>query len=65
MVGAAITAASAGLFGFIGVPLAGLGLASGVAGSVLDEYKNYVLRMDYDKKQVQFIKTKGNPHVKI
>lgn len=64
-VGVAMTLASGGLLGPIGIPLAGTGLAGGIAGNVLDDYNNYNIRIDYDQKQVQFIKTKGNPHVKI
>lgn len=51
--------------GILGVPLIGYGLLSHAIGNVADNYKNYTIRMDYDKKQVQFIKTKGKPHVKL
>lgn len=63
--GVFITVASGGLLSSIGIPLAGIGIAGSVAGDALDNYENYSIRMDYDNKQVQFIKTKGNPHVKL
>ena len=61
-VGVLLTVATGGL---LGLPLVGGGLIAGAAGSILDDYKNYTILMDYDKKEVQFVKTKGNPHVKI
>lgn len=64
-VGVLITVASGGLLSSIGIPLAGLGIAGSIAGDALDDYENYSIQMDYDNKQVQFIKTKGTPHVKI
>lgn len=61
-VGAALTVATGGI---LGIPLIVGGLAGNVVGNVADNYRNYVIRMDYEKKQVQFIKSKGNPHVKV
>lgn len=61
-VGVILTVATGGL---LGLPLVGYGILAKVAGNLLDDYKNHTILMDYDKRQVQFIKTKGNPHVKI
>lgn len=59
--GAGISILSGGFFSFVGIPMAGIGAALGATGMVLDDYKDYILAMDYDKKQVIFFKVKGNP----
>lgn len=59
--GIGITVATAGLFSFIGLPIAAAGTALGVGGNVLDEYNKYSICMDYKNKKVMFVKIKGNP----
>ena len=51
--------------GIIGVPLAILGIAGTIGGNFLDYFKDYTIQMDYEKKQVMFIKTKGDVFVKM
>ena len=51
--------------GLLGIPLIAGGLIGHAVGNVADNYRNYAIRMDYEEKQVQFIKVKGNPHVKL
>ena len=63
--GTVITIATAGLFSFVGIPLAGAGAALGATGMVLDDYKDYSLLVNYEKKEVVFIKTKGNPCLEL
>ena len=63
-VGAFITVASFGLFSVIGLPIAGVGAALEVTGVALDDCKDYALGLDYDNKQVCFLKVKGNPRIK-
>lgn len=64
-VGVAISVASAGLFSFIGIPLAGAGAILGTTGLVLDDYKDYSLFLDYNSKEVIFVKVKGNPCLEL
>ena len=63
--GLALSILSGGLFAFIGVPLIGAGAAVGGVGILLDDYKNYSIILDYDAKQVVFIKTKGEPRIEL
>lgn len=63
--GAAISIMSFGLFSFIGVPMAAAGAVMGTIGVALDDYKDYSLVLDYDKKEVVFLKVKGSPCLKI
>lgn len=63
--GAAISIMSFGLFAFIGVPMAGAGAVMGTIGIALDDYKDYSLALDYDKKEVVFLKVKGSPCLQI
>lgn len=63
--GTAITVLSFGAFSFVGIPIAGAGVALGSTGLVLDDYKDYTILMDYDEKRVIFIKTKGTPKLDV
>lgn len=63
--GTAITVLSAGVLSSIGIPLIGAGAALGVTGMVLEDYKDYNLFLDYDNKQVVFVKVKGTPHIDL
>lgn len=51
--------------GIIGIPMAILGIAGTVGGKFLDYFKDYTIQMDYEEKQVLFIKTKGDVYVKM
>lgn len=63
--GVAITVLSSGILSSIGVPLIGAGAALGVTGMVLEDYKDYDLFMDYDNKQVIFVKVRGTPSLDL
>lgn len=65
VLGVAISVLSAGLFSFVGIPMAIAGGALGAAGLVLDDYKDYSLYLDYDKKAVIFFKVKGSPKLNL
>ena len=62
--GVAATVATAGLFAPITLSVAAAGAISGVTGMVLDDYKEYSLSLDFDKKNVIFLKVKGTPRLK-
>ena len=59
--GLGISILTGGFLSFVGIPMDGIGAAFGATGMVLDDYKDYILAMDYDKKQVIFFKVKGSP----
>lgn len=63
--GAALTVMSFGALSFVGVPMVAMGAAVDIAGGALDDYKDYSLSMDYDNKQVIFVKIKGNPCLEL
>ena len=63
--GAAISILSFGAFAFIGVPIAGAGAVLGTVGIALDECKDYSLFLNYDKKEVMFVKVKGTPSLPL
>ena len=41
--------------------IAGIGGLSKIAGSAMDDFKNYTMVIDYENKRVIFIKTEGDP----
>ena len=61
--GVLITVITAGAFSFIGLPLAGIGAAMGIAGITLDDYTDYTIGLDYDAHHTIFMKLKGDPHI--
>lgn len=65
VLGAVITIATGGVLAGIGLPIAGAGLVAGATGLALEEFKGYSILLDYDKKQVYFIKTKGTPSLEL
>ena len=65
--GAAITIGVVGTLltgGLLAPVVAAAGIASTVTGAVLDDYKNYSLSFDFEKKNVIFFKVKGKPCLK-
>lgn len=65
VLGAAITISTGGILWSVGVPMMGAGAAIGITGIALDDYKDYSIVVDYDKKQVIFLKTKGTPCIDL
>ena len=63
--GLGISFLTGGFLSFIGIPLAGIGAAIGATGIVLEDYKDYILVMDYDNKMVTFFKVKGSPCLEL
>ena len=41
--------------------VAGIGGLGKLAGSAMDEFKNYTMIIDYEKKRVLFVRVKGKP----
>jgi hypothetical protein len=41
--------------------VAGIGGLSRLAGSAIDDFKNYTMVIDYENKRVLFVRVKGNP----
>lgn len=41
--------------------VAGIGGLSKIAGSAIDDFKNYTMVIDYEKKRVVFVRVKGVP----
>ena len=64
--GVGIALITTGLFIPAGAALAvaGVGAAGGIAGMVLDDYKDYAFTLDFDNKNIIFLKIKGSPRVK-
>lgn len=54
-----------GTLGAAGGLLLFIGLIGYGAGNLADNYRDYAIRMDYDNRQVQMIKVKGDPRVKV
>ena len=65
VLGGLITVLTGGILAWIGLPIAGAGAALGLTGMALEDYNDYTLFLDYDKKQVIFLKTKGSPSIKL
>lgn len=63
--GVLITVLTGGVFAWIGLPMAGVGAAIGITGLALEDYQDYTIFMDYEKKQTVFLKTKGTPAIKL
>ena len=56
--GIGITVASGGVLSGVGLPLAGIGAATGIAGAAIDDYRHYKLFIDYEEKRLVFKRTK-------
>lgn len=63
--GILITVLTGGVLAIVGLPMAGVGVAMEVTGLALEDYKDYSVFMNYDKKQVLFVKTEGKPSIKL
>ena len=63
--GTIVSVATGGVLAWIGVPIAAAGVLIGGTGIMLEEYKNYSIFLDYDKKKVIFIKTKGTNSLEL
>ena len=63
--GILITVLTGGVLSGIGLPMAGAGVIAATTGAVVEDYRHYTLFMDYDNKQVIFVKTKGRNALKL
>ena len=63
--GTIVSVATGGVLAWIGVPIAAAGVLICGTGLVLEEYKDYSIFLDYDKKKVIFIKTKGTNSLEL
>lgn len=63
--GVLITVLTGGVLSSVGIPLCAAGMTMEIAGLVAEDYANYTIFMDYDKKQVKFLKTQGDPSIKL
>lgn len=50
--------------GLLFPPLLIPGILGMIGTSAMDEFKDYDISVDYNKREVIFVKTKGNPYVK-
>lgn len=63
--GVLISVLSAGFLSFVGIPMAGVGVVLGAAGLVLDDYEDYRVFINYDNKEIIFVKVKGVPRMEL
>lgn len=63
--GILITVLTGGVLAIVGLPMAGVGVAMEVTGLAMEDYKDYEIYMNYDEKQVMFVKTGGKLSIKM